>query len=163
MPLIAVVNKKRLLASHFSQSLWQRLPHLLLLLLQLQLLLCLQLVAVLPANCKCVPVPVRWSTSHPFSHSAKPESIHSARQAFIHSLIRAFTHSTIQHSVSHLASYAVSPPPSEFRTQCSRSLAICLQPGGRASNLMRVASCQSQLHHHHHPLASTASCGMLRV
>lgn len=157
MPLIAVVNKKRLHASHFSQSLWQRLPHLLLLLLQLQLLLCLQLVAVLPANCKCVPVPVRWSTSHPFSHSAKPESIHSPRQAFIHSLIRAFTH-----SVSHLASYAVSPPPSEFRTQCSRSLAICLQPGGRASNLMRVASCQSQLHHHHH-LASTASCGMLRV
>lgn len=68
-------------------------------------------------------------------HSAKPESIHSPRQAFIHSLIRAFTH-----SVSHLASYAVSPPPSEFRTQCSRSLAICLQPGGRASNLMRVAS-----------------------
>lgn len=99
-------------------------------------------------------------------HSAKPEStesIHSLGQAGIH----PFTHSGIHsfnHSVSHLACYAVSPPPSEFRTHCSRSLAICAtwwQSSEQICNLLRVASCQSQCLSFiimWHPLLAVACC-----
>lgn len=154
MPLIAVVNKKRLLASsHFSQSLWQRLPPPPLLLLQL--LLCLQLVAVLPANCKCVPVPVRWSTSHPFSQAREPESIHSLGQAGIH----PFTHSGIHsfnHSVSHLAGLLCSQSTPVGVSHALQQVAgnLCNMVAEQRANLQSAAGCQSQLHHHHH-VAST--------
>lgn len=92
-------------------------------------------------------------------HSAIQPSQRAFTHPGRHSSIHSFGHSLIQHSVSHLASYAVSPPPSEFRTQCSRSLAICLQPGGRASNLMRVASLSLIIIIiHWHPLLAVACC-----
>lgn len=159
MPLIAVVNKKRQLASsHFSQSLWQRLPPLPLLLLQL--LLCLQLVAVLPANCKCVPVPVRWSTSHPFSQ-AREHREHSLTRPGRHSSIHSLGHSLIQpfsQPLGRPVMQSVHPRRSFARTAAGRWQSV--QPGGRAASksticcgLPELPVSVSQLHHHH--VAST--------
>lgn len=149
MPLIAVVNKKRLLASsHFSQSLWH-LPH-----SHSHSCCCSSCCACsLWLFCQLTVNACQSRSDGQLAiHSAKPEStesIHSLGQAGIH----PFTHSGIHsfnHSVSHLAGLLCSQSTPVGVSHALQQVAgnLCNLVAEQA-NLQSAAGCQSQLHHHH--------------